>query len=321
MSNEIPIIDVTDLVSGQNPARVASEIGAACRGAGFFYVTGHGIPAGVTTRLFSEARRFFSASPEIKAAASITHSPHNRGYVAMGEEVLDPDMPADLKEAYNIGLEIAADDRELMAGVPFRGLNLWPDLPDWRENMLDYYDRCWSLGMALHRAFAIDLGLPESYFAPMFDRPMATLRLLRYPPQIENPEPGQIGAGTHTDYGNVTILAVDGVAGLEVQARDGSWVAAPCIEGAFVCNIGDCLMRWSNDTYVSTPHRVTNAAGRERYSAAFFLDPNPDALVACLPTCQGPDRPPRYAPITGADYLKSRLDATYVHRAAADGHP
>lgn len=321
MSNEIPIIDVTDLVSGQNPARVVSEIGAACRGAGFFYVTGHGIPAGVTTRLFSEARRFFSASPEIKAAASITHSPHNRGYVAMGEEVLDPDMPADLKEAYNIGLEIAADDRELMAGVPFRGLNLWPDLPDWRENMLDYYDRCWSLGMALHRAFAIDLGLPESYFAPMFDRPMATLRLLRYPPQIENPEPGQIGAGTHTDYGNVTILAVDGVAGLEVQARDGSWVAAPCIEGAFVCNIGDCLMRWSNDTYVSTPHRVTNAAGRERYSAAFFLDPNPDALVACLPTCQGPDRPPRYAPITGADYLKSRLDATYVHRAAADGHP
>ena len=229
--------------------------------------------------------------------------------------MLDPDMPADLKEAYNIGLEIAEDDREFLAGVPFRGLNLWPDLPDWRENMLDYYDRCWSLGMALHRAFAIDLGLPESYFAPMFDRPMSTLRLLRYPPQIENPEPGQIGAGTHTDYGNVTILAVDGVAGLEVQARDGTWVAAPCIDDAFVCNIGDCLMRWSNDIYVSTPHRVTNAAGRERYSAAFFLDPNPDARVACLPTCQSPDRPPRYPPITGADYLKSRLDATYVHRS------
>jgi isopenicillin N synthase-like dioxygenase len=267
-------------------------------------VTGHGIPATVTARLFSEARRFFTAPSEIKGAAAITQSPHNRGYVGMGEEVLDPDMPADLKEAYNIGLEIAADDHEFLAGVPFRGLNLWPDLPDWRENMLDYYDRCWSLGMTLHRAFAIDLGLPESYFTPMFD-----------PPQIENPEPGQIGAGTHTDYGNVTILAVDGVAGLEVQARDGTWVAAPCIDDAFVCNIGDCLMRWSNDIYVSTPHRVTNAAGRERYSAAFFLDPNPDARVACLPTCQSPDRPPRYPPTTGADYLKSRLDATYVHRS------
>ncbi len=318
MSNDIPIIDISELVSGTGSKRVAEEIGAVCREVGFFYVTGHGIPAATTARLFSEARRFFSAPVEIKNAASITQSPHNRGYVGMGEEILDPDMPADLKEAYNIGLEIPADDPELLTGVPFRGVNLWPDLPDWRENMLDYYDRCWDLGLTLHKAFAIDLGLPEDYFTPLFDRPMATLRLLRYPPQIEDPEPGQIGAGTHTDYGNVTILAVDGVAGLEVKARDGTWVAAPCIDDAFVCNIGDCLMRWSNDIYVSTPHRVTNAAGRERYSAAFFLDPNPEAEVACLSTCQSPDRPPRYAPISGADYLKSRLDATYVHRAVTD---
>ena len=110
MDNEITIIDVSDLVSDHDAARVASEIGAACRGAGFFYVTGHGIPATVTARLFSEARRFFTAPSEIKGAAAITQSPHNRGYVGMGEEVLDPDMPADLKEAYNIGLEIAADD-------------------------------------------------------------------------------------------------------------------------------------------------------------------------------------------------------------------
>lgn len=315
-SDKLPIIDVSDLVSGHDTARVAAEIGSVCRDVGFFYVTGHGIPAETTARLFAEARRFFSAPSAIKDAASIKQSPHNRGYVAMGEEVLDPDMPPDLKEAYNIGLELAPDDPELGAGVPFRGLNLWPDLPGWRENMLDYYRRCWDLGMTLHRGFAIDLGLPEDYFAPLFDRPMATLRLLRYPPQVENPMPGQIGAGTHTDYGNVTILAVDGVAGLEVQARDGTWIAAPCIDDAFVCNIGDCLMRWSNDIYISTPHRVTNAAGRERYSAAFFLDPNPDAMVACLPGCQTPDRPPRYPPVTGAEYLKSRLDATYTHRAA-----
>jgi isopenicillin N synthase-like dioxygenase len=314
MDNELPIIDIADLVSGKDSVRVAAEIGAACRGIGFFYVTGHGISAETSARLFSESRRFFAASAETKNAASITKSPHNRGYVGMGEEILDPDMPSDLKEAFNIGLELAEDDPELLAGVPFRGLNLWPDLPDWRENMLDYFDRCWALGMHLHRGFAIDLGLPEDYFAPMFDKPMSTLRLLRYPPQIADPEPGQIGAGAHTDYGNVTILAVDGVAGLEVQTRDGRWVPAPLIEDAFVCNIGDCLMRWSNDVYVSTPHRVTNAGGQERYSAAFFLDPNPDAEVACLSTCQSAERPARYEPISGADYLKSCLDATYAHR-------
>jgi len=317
LGEDIPIIDISDLISDTDVPRVAAEIGAACRGIGFFYITGHGIPDAVSARLFSESRRFFAAPSEIKDAASIKQSPHNRGYVGMGEELLDPDMPSDLKEAFNIGLELAGDDPELLAGVPFRGVNLWPDLPDWRENMLDYFDRCWSLGLQLHRAFAIDLGLPEDYFAPMFDKPMSTLRLLRYPPQIADPEPGQIGAGAHTDYGNVTILAVDGVAGLEVQTRDGRWVPAPLIEGAFVCNIGDCLMRWSNDIYVSTPHRVTNAAGQERYSAAFFLDPNPDAVVACLPTCRSPERPPRYEPISGADYLKSRLDATYTHRAEA----
>jgi len=315
MHDDIPVIDVSDLISGKDTARVAAEIGAACRGVGFFYVTGHGIPKEVTAGLFSEACRFFAAAPKTKNAVSIKQSPHNRGYVAMGEEILDPEMPADLKECYNIGLEVAADDPELLAGVPFRGVNLWPDLPDWRDNMLGYFDRCWTLGLQLHRAFATDLGLPEDYFAPMFDKPMATLRLLHYPPQAADAAPGQIGAGEHTDYGNVTILAVDGVAGLEVRTRDGRWVPAPLIEGAFVCNIGDCLMRWSNDIYVSTPHRVTNAGGQERYSAAFFLDPNPDATVACLPTCQSEDQPPRYAPISGADYLKSRLDATYTHRA------
>ena len=116
MDNEIPIIDLTDLISGKDAAGVAAAIGAACRGVGFFYVTGHGIPDEVTRRFFAESRRFFAATPEIKNAASITQSPHNRGYVGMGEEILDPDMPADLKEAFNIGLELPADDPELAYG-------------------------------------------------------------------------------------------------------------------------------------------------------------------------------------------------------------
>jgi isopenicillin N synthase-like dioxygenase len=70
-------------------------------------------------------------------------------------------------------------------------------------------------------------------------------------------------------------------------------------------------MRWSNDIYVSTPHRVKNPAGRDRYSVAFFLDPNPDASLACLPGCSTPERPAKYPPILAADYLRARLDATY----------
>ncbi|HEY9344682.1 MAG TPA: 2OG-Fe(II) oxygenase family protein, partial [Inquilinus sp.] len=117
-----------------------------------------------------------------------------------------------------------------------------------------------------------------------------------------------------TDYGNVTILATDGVAGLQVRRRDGVWLDAPPVPGGFLCNIGDCLMRWTNDAYVSTPHRV-QPPERERYSVAFFLDPNPEALVEALPGCVTADRPARYPPVLGADYLRSRLDATYAHRA------
>ncbi len=85
---------------------------------------------------------------------------------------------------------------------------------------------------------------------------------------------------------------------------------APPTPGAFVVNIGDCLMRWTNDVYVSTPHRVVNRSGKERYSIAFFFDPNPEARVEAIPSCLAPGEAARYAPILAADYLKMRLDAS-----------
>jgi isopenicillin N synthase-like dioxygenase len=133
---------------------------------------------------------------------------------------------------------------------------------------------------------------------------MATLRLLHYPAGTSQDE---IGAGAHTDYGSLTLLATDGVAGLQVQPRGSEdWINVPHVEGAFVVNIGDCLMRWTNDIYVSNPHRVIPPQ-RERYSVAFFLDPNPDALIRALPGTGAA----KYPEITGADYLMSRLNATY----------
>ena len=121
---------------------------------------------------------------------------------------------------------------------------------------------------------------------------------------------GQIGAGEHTDYGNITLLATDNVGGLEVRTRGGEWIAAPVVPGAFVVNIGDCLMRWTNDIYVSTPHRVVNRSGRERYSIAFFFDPNPDAGSPTIPALRAGRRKPALSPISAADYLKFRLDAS-----------
>lgn len=310
MSDQLPVIDL----SSRDLPRLAALIGAACREIGFFYVVGHGVPQALIDQTFAQARWFFALDPAEKARVAIERVGNNRGYAALKSEALDPDRPADLKEAFNVGLELAADHPDLQAGVPFRGLNGWPADPAFRATLLAYFDQTQALGAWLHRAFARDLGLPPDHFEALIDRPMSTLRLLHYPPQPVEAEPGQIGAGEHTDYGNITLLMTDDVGGLQVRRRDGVWIEAPVVPGAYVVNIGDCLMRWTNDVYVSTPHRVVNASGRERFSIAYFLDPNPDALVAALPGTVAPGAQPNHPPVTAADYLAGRLDATYAHR-------
>ena len=314
----IPVIDIAAF--GGDTTRLGAALGDAARDMGFFCLTNHGVAPSLTDAVFAQSRQFFAQEIAAKDALSIRHSPHNRGYVALGEERLDASKPGDVKAAFNIGLDMPPDHPEVLAGKPFRGVNVWPDarvLPDFRAKMLSYFEACHTLGISLHRALAHDLGVAENFFDDELDQPLATLRLLHYPPRPEHFEPGQIGAGEHTDYGNITLLTTDDAGGLEVRTRSGEWISPPTIPGALICNIGDCLMRWTNDVYVSTPHRVVNPVGRERYSIAFFLDPNPDAVVECLPSCVSAERPSRYAPTTGAAYLKSRLDATYSHREKA----
>jgi isopenicillin N synthase-like dioxygenase len=294
-----PIIDFSAFADGadESLATIAREIGRACRDIGFFYLRGHAIEPPVMRQVFDASRRLFELPAEAKASLAISAASANRGYVGLRTESLDPGRNVDDKEAFNIGVETAAP-------------NHWPEMPGFRETMLDYFNAVWRLGRDVHKAFALDLGLDRDYFESRFDNPMAMLRLLHYPPAAPRDD-GVFGAGEHTDYGNLTLLLTDDAGGLEVRRRDGSWMAAPYVPRAFVCNIGDCLMRWTNDVYVSTPHRVVNPPGRDRYSIAFFLDANADALVEAIPACISPSRPARYAPITAGDYLASRLAATY----------
>lgn len=301
---DIPLIDIAPLAGTDAAARaqVASAIGRACRDIGFFAITGHGVAPGAIDDAFRAAHELFALPAQDKQALSIARHGNNRGYVALGVESLDEKAAPDLKEAFNL---VWTDEAT-------RPPNVWPPLPGWQGRMQGYFDAVLSVGQRLHEAFALDLGLRPDFFADKLDAPQATLRLLHYPAEFGADAPvGHAGAGTHTDYGNVTLLATDGVGGLQVRRRDGGWIDVPALPGAFVCNIGDCLMRWSNDVYVSTPHRVLPPA-RERYSIAFFLDPNPDAMVSAIPSCVAPGESPRHAPITAGDYLRRRFEATYT---------
>ena len=316
MTPDIPTIDISqfNVRDSASLAKLGRALGECARGLGFFVLTNHTVPSALRERVFAQSAQLFATDATAKAKLSIQHTGNNRGYVALGEERLNSAMPGDVKEAFNIGWDLPADHPDVVARKPFRGVNVWPDtqaLPQFRATMLEYFNACHQLGLQLHRALAQELGVAENFFDDKLDQPLATLRLLHYPPRPERFEEGQIGAGEHTDYGNLTLLVTDDAGGLEVRTRAGEWLAVPNIPGAIICNIGDCLMRWTNDVFISTPHRVVNPVGRERFSVAFFLDPNPDAVVACLPTCASAERPAKYAPTTGAAYLKQRLDATY----------
>jgi isopenicillin N synthase-like dioxygenase len=316
----LPIIDLTSLGEDDGPSltRIAAEVGAACRDVGFFYVVNHGIEAALIAEAFAQSHRFFGLPLADKRRLAIEKIGGNRGYSGLLHEALDPTRGPDFKEAFNIGFDLAPNDPELVAGKPFRSLNAWPELPGFCETALAYYQACAALGARLHRAFARDLGLKADFFEGKFDRPMATLRFLHYPAPPRGSDP-ETGAGEHTDYGNLTLLATDDVGGLEVRTRGGEWIAAPVVPNAFIVNIGDCLMRWTNDVYVSTPHRVVNRSAKERYSIAFFYDPNPDAIVETIPSCMREGELPRYQPILAADYLTMRLDASKPAEAMRAG--
>ncbi|WP_445681665.1 isopenicillin N synthase family dioxygenase [Radicibacter daui] len=311
----VPVIDAAGLYSDDIAARrsVATALHQACRDIGFFYVVNHGLEPALMARTFERSHEFFSLPLEKKNEIAFHKSAHNRGYVAIGVEKLDPTKKTDLKEALNFGREVQPGDPEF--GQPLRGPNQWPaDMPDWCADIRHFRSRVDDFAQRLARAFALSLELPEEWFADKIDRPIATLRFLHYPPQGGAIAEEQIGAGAHTDYGIFTVLFQDEVGGLQVRNVAGEWIDAPPLAGAAVINVGDLMMRWTNDLYLSTPHRVINASGRERYSIAYFFDPNYDAPIETIPTCIPAGEAARYEPTTGGGFIEAKLNATYAKK-------
>lgn len=312
----LPVIEVGGL-SASDPAQrraVGAMLKAACLDKGFFYVTGHGIPAGLIAAVFDEAKRFFDQPAAAKAAVDKAHSFCNRGYEPLRAQTLEAGAPPDLKESFYIGPELSLDDPRVAARRFNRGPNLWPtDMPGFRPAMQAYFAAMLDLGERLMRGLALSLDLPEDHFATFSHDPLATLRLLHYPPQPANAAPGEKGAGAHTDFGGLTLLLQDTVGGLQVQdIATGKWVHAAPIPGTFVVNLGDMIARWTNDRYRSTLHRVVNASGRERYSVPFFFVGNPDHAVACLPNCLAPGETAKYPATTVEGHLQEMYRRTYA---------
>lgn len=277
----LPLIDVSALVAGSvGREAVASQIGAACRAHGFFYVTGHGVDPALVRRLEDLSHRFFDLPEETKMKWRMALGGRAwRGYFPLGGE-LTSGRP-DWKEGLYLGTELPATHPLVQAKTPVHGPNLFPDVPGFRETILDYMAAVTQLGHRLMEGIALSLGLPAGYFAERYTGdPLILLRLFNYPSQpVPEGLDVQWGVGEHTDYGLLTILHQDHIGGLAVHTP-GGWIDAPPVAGSFVCNIGDMLDRMTGGLYKSTPHRVKrNTSGHDRLSFPLFFDPNFEARV------------------------------------------
>ena len=318
-SGGIPVIDIGGVQNGDRAAteRVARELRAACMDVGFFFLNHHGVPQGVVDDAFVETRALHALPIDIKQRYPINE--HNIGYMASGTSMqrssaVHRATRPNLVASFFMKRERHADDPGVVARLPLRGMNQWPaDLPKFRETMLDYMTAMEGLGRRMLPLFAAALDMPFDYFAAFFREPSITLRISHYPPQ-QSFDGEEFGTGPHTDAGFMTFLAQAQVRGLDIQTRDGVWIPAPLMPGMFLVNIGQILSRWTNGLFPSTPHRVVNLEGVERYAIPFFFDPDFDAEVSCLPTCQGADNPPQFPPIRYLDHIVAFTNRNFDHR-------
>ena len=320
--DKIPVIDLEPMFSGDADAKakLAAALRKACIEVGFFYIKNHHFPEEVLKRTFAVAESYFAQSDEKKMANHVSKSTNNRGYAALLEENTDPTARGDLHESFDIALEVPADDPDVLAGKVLYGPNQWPEgNAAFRKALDDYHAGMIVLGHHLLHAFALALGLEETYFDAVVDKPLATLRVLHYPPQSGEIDDRQIGIGAHSDYECFTVLAQDSVSALQVLNASGEWIAADPLPGCFVVNIGDQMARWTNDLFASTVHRAINRSGKERYSIPFFFGPNYDTIVEALPSCVDADHPAKYPPVSSGDYVNGRFADTFAGYRAQQG--
>ncbi|MDQ3175973.1 MAG: 2OG-Fe(II) oxygenase [Actinomycetota bacterium] len=292
----IPVLDIEPLRCDPqrlDGSELVARLDAACVESGFFVVVGHGVDEQMNA-VFDAARRFFAMPADAKLAVAMRDD--RNGYVPLGASRTGD------KEMFDIG---------------FDGSGRWPDVSGFRTAVLDYQREALGVAEVLLRAIAVALDVEPSFFASRMRQPECFLRMLRYPSTSKDGSRSEpLPTGAHTDYGAITLLATDGVPGLETRTGNEDWTAVIAPEGSLVVNLGDMLARWTNGRYASTPHRVVGGNRAERYSIPLFVNPDPDTIVECIPSCVTVQRPCRYEPITATEFLSGRIDGTI---ATGDG--
>lgn len=269
---------------------------------GFMLLSNAGVNQSLLAQVFEQSRLFFSGASDEKKNFLYGSAAENFGYQGLEKESLDPSaLKADYKETFTMRNLRARGDQD----------GKWPS-STFRQVMVEFYDNCFQTVALLQRLLAIRAGVEAEFFHNLHSGENVTLRLLHYPAMPMEPEAlGQWGAGAHTDYGMLTLLFQEQITGLEVLGQSDDWVQVVTEPGEVVVNTGDLMQRWSNGQYPSTLHRVKCKPNQERYSIAFFSDPDSATEIDVLPAFLEKGHEPRYPSIKAGEHIQRKLEATH----------
>ena len=303
----IPLVSLGALRTdrAQCLADLADTIGCAGRDVGFFRICDHGIDPALIAAVYDVARSFFALPEDEKRRLYIGLSANHRGYVPFTEKGDYPDEVNRNYEAFDLGVDLPADDPDFLAGVRMLGPNVWPDLPRFRETITAYYAQVAALGVRLCALLEMHLGLPPGAMTDRMNKPISQLRLLHYVRDRHIVSSKSVNMGAHTDYECLTLLHT-GNPGLQVMTRGDRWIDVPVDPDTLVVNIGDMMEAWTNGILRSTPHRVLNLSP-ERFSLPYFTATNHDTVIAPFPELVEDSTAPRYAPFIAGAHLERML--------------
>ena len=316
----VPIIDLEPYFQGaqEGKQKVARAVDEACRDIGFLIIKNHRIPSELIERVTRLSEAFFALPLEAKRKVARPRPDQVRGFSAVAEESLaystGEAAPGDLKESFSVGSSHVPDTPYFTGSEagPHFAPNVWPQgMDELRVAYQQYFEAMSELTLHMMRIFALALELPEHYFDDKVDRHISMFRVLSYPPLTQPAEEGQYRASPHSDYGSMTIVKPDSP-GLQARNKAGEWVDVPFVPDGFAVNIGDLMMQWTNDRWISTVHRVIvpeleAPSNARRQSLVFFHQPNYDAMVECLPSCLEGGETAKHAPISSGDHLRSKF--------------
>lgn len=302
----VPELSLREYTHGteQEKLRFSDRLFAGLKEYGFIILKDHPIEVDLLRQAYRLSEELFRLPTDRKSAYISKAGGGQRGYTPFGQEHAKNSQHPDLKEFWHVGRDLPESHR-LKSYFPD---NIWPaELPTFEPAFRSMFAALDDTGRIMLQALTIPLDVDKDYFTRMTEAGSSILRLLHYPPIPQGVDPNCVRAAAHEDINLITLLVSASSSGLELLTRDGKWLPVETSPDNIIVDSGDMLARITNEVIPATTHRVVNPKGPNlsRYSMPFFMHPNPDAVLSCLPSCIGSGK--KYPDILANDFLMERL--------------